>query len=64
MQEQLPRNNCREGLGEEKLIACNSIFFIYWIIKRILKKRIVWFLLTPPSPAGEGLRANVLFTRH
>jgi len=28
------------------------------IYKRILKKKgIVLFLLTPPSPAGEGLRA-------
>jgi len=39
-----------------KYTACNSKFLFYILIyKRILKKkRNVLFLLTPPSPAGEG----------
>jgi len=46
-QEQLPR-------GENKQYVI-QIFFYLLIYKKTLKnKGIVLFLLTPPSPAGEG----------
>jgi hypothetical protein len=49
-QEQLPR-----GLGEGENRNHVVIFLLYLSsIKSILKKRINLFLLTPPSPAGEG----------
>jgi len=53
MQEQLPR---RLGRGENKGYPIHYIL----INKRILKKRIVLFLLTPPSPSGEGFKSEFI----